>query len=234
MGAELLTPTTALQAYSFCQEAWAISVWRAIRINTLLGVILLLFGNSWICPITFEGARIDSNKAVLRNLLNAERFKNCTLPRLGAEHPYNSPVLPFYNWQTFTNGLFLAVRFVWFLIPVFKGDSGICCEMGKAHYLEGGLSLSVIVVAGLFGSLSLCFPCPAWWGEELRDCSGLSNKFYGLSSTEVVLWRSFHFFPWKCRYVGYWSYTPGCKATKWMIKSFAIYVVSMKINIWRC
>lgn len=26
MGAELLTPTTALQVYSFCQEAWGITV----------------------------------------------------------------------------------------------------------------------------------------------------------------------------------------------------------------
>lgn len=36
-------------------------------------------------------------------------------------------------------------------MPVFKGESGICCEIGKAHYPEGGLSLSVAVELGLLG-----------------------------------------------------------------------------------
>lgn len=43
------------------------------------------------------------------------------------------------------------MKLVWFVIPVFKGDSGICCEIGKAPYPWGGLSSSVVVVAGLFG-----------------------------------------------------------------------------------
>lgn len=36
-------------------------------------------------------------------------------------------------------------------MPVFKGESGICCEIGKAHYPKGGLSLSVAVESGLLG-----------------------------------------------------------------------------------
>lgn len=50
-------------------------------------------------------------------------------------------------------------------MPVFKGDSGICSEIGKAHYPEGGLSLSVIVVAGLFGRVCGSASC-ALPGEE--------------------------------------------------------------------
>lgn len=50
-------------------------------------------------------------------------------------------------------------------MPVFKRDSGICSEIGKAHYPEGGLSLSVIVVAGLFGRVCGSASC-ALPGEE--------------------------------------------------------------------
>lgn len=39
-------------------------------------------------------------------------------------------------------------------MPVFKGESGIFCEIGKVHYPEGGLSLSVVVVAGLSERIS--------------------------------------------------------------------------------
>lgn len=59
-------------------------------------------------------------------------------------------------------------------MPVFKGDSGICCEIGTAHYPEGGLSLSVVVVAGLFGrvchSASHALP-----GEEENGGNALAS-----------------------------------------------------------